>query len=134
MNQQVSEGLPIPYWEFIVILAAIILGTALIVFLIVKITHHIKVKNSEKAVDQKIESTASLLSTSFGGKDNIKEITTRGSRVTVLLNDPSKVDKQTIDKNLSSVMYMGNKIVFIIGEKSEDFEKMLSENIDKLSK
>ena len=118
------------YIILIIVLAAIlVVGAA--VFIILKINKNNKIKKSEEEVNQKVEESASHLALCFGGNDNIVEITQTGSRVTVLLEDPSKVNKEEIAKELSSVMYMGKKVVFVIGSKSEDFSRLLQENINK---
>ena len=118
------------YFIFLIVAGSLVLGCLLLV-LILKIRRNQKIKESEAAVNEKVESTASHLSTCFGGNDNIVEIKQSGSRVNVTLKDPSKVDKTAIDKELNSVMYMGNKVVFVIGSKSEDFSRLLQENIEK---
>jgi phosphotransferase system IIB component len=121
-------------WLIAVIAAAAVLLLLVIILVVLKINKNHRIKASEVAVNEKVKETASTLSTSFGGNENIQEITTRGSRVTVMVKDPAKVDKETIGKNLDSVMYMGNKVVFIIGEKSEEFQKLLSQNINRQTK
>ena len=50
-----------------------------------------------------------------------------GSRVTVLIKDIEKVNKEEIQKQFDSVMFMGNKIVFVIGSMSEEFSALLKE-------
>jgi phosphotransferase system IIB component len=107
---------------------------AIIVFLILHIHKKQKIKASEEAADRKVVETAGKLSLCFGGNENILSIQQKGSRVSVLLKDISLVNKEEINKELSSVMFMNNKVVFIIGSKSEDFSRLLQENISKLEK
>ncbi len=107
---------------------------ALIVFLILYIHKKQKIKASEEAADRKVVETAGKLFLCFGGNENILSIQQKGSRVSVLLKDISLVNKEEINKELSSVMFMNNKVVFIIGSKSEDFSRLLQENISKLEK
>lgn len=128
-----SGGLP-DWARILILVVAIVLVAAAIVIIVLISRKQAKIKASEKAVDEKIKSSASTLSLCFGGNDNIKEISQRGSRVSVLVDDMSKVDKTKIDTTLNSVMYMGNKVVFIIGSKSEEFSKLLEENIAKQKK
>jgi phosphotransferase system IIB component len=128
-----SGGLP-DWARILILVVAIVLVAVAIVIIILISRKQAKIKASEKAFDEKIKSSASTLSLCFGGNDNIKEISQRGSRVSVLVDDMSKVDKTKIDTTLNSVMYMGNKVVFIIGSKSEEFSKLLEENVAKQKK
>ena len=74
---------------------------------------------------------AKELSDKFGGRENIVEIVQKGSRVIVTVKDPVAVDKDEISRSLDSVMFMSNKIVFVIGTKSEQFKALLEENVGK---
>ncbi len=119
------------WYIILIIVLGVIALLGVIIYIILKTKRNKQIKEADEAVDLKVETSASHLSTCFGGNDNIVEIKQSGSRVNVLVADPAKVDKEAIDKELSSVMYMGNKIVFIIGSKSEDFSRLLQENIEK---
>ena len=104
---------------------------ALIVFFVIKTIRLSKIRKSDEEANERVEQSAGNLSTCFGGNDNIVSISQQGSRVTVLLKNPELIDKEAISKELSSVMYMGSKVVFVIGSKSEEFSRLLKENIDK---
>ena len=119
-----------PYVYIIIAVAAALL-IALVVLGIIRYNKKKKIEAADKAVDEKVEQSASKLALCFGGNDNIKQITTAGSRVTVLLEDPTKVNKEEINQELANVMFMGNKVVFVIGSKSEDFSNLLKENTGK---
>lgn len=112
----------------VVILVVLVIAMTVFMFYIL---HKKKVIESERKADEVIKTSAAQVSDKFGGKDNIKEITNKGSRVTVLVEDMTKVDKKAITDTLEQVMFMNNKVVFIIGSKSEDFKKLLEENVDK---
>ncbi len=120
-------------WMYIVIAAIAAVVVLALVLVLCKVRKNRKIQESERKADQKMEESASHLSLLFGGKENIKEISSRGSRVSLQVIDMDKIDKDAITKELDSVMFMGNKIVFVIGSKSEEFEKLLNENIDKQS-
>ena len=113
--------------------AVVIVGLMLF-FVIRKVRQDKKRKQSEIAVNQKVEESADKLSGCFGGKDNILSISQKGSRVSVSVKDIQLVDHDEINKELSSVMFMNNKVVFVIGSKSEEFSKLLQANIDKVEK
>ena len=104
---------------------------ALIVFFVIKTIRLSKIRKSDEEANERVKQSAGNLSTCFGGNDNIVSISQQGSRVTVLLKNPELIDKEAISKELSSVMYMGSKVVFVIGSKSEEFSRLLKENIDK---
>lgn len=108
------------------ILGALILGTAL--YLAIR---HFQRKKQDEEVEEKVKTSAKEISDKFGGRENIVEITQRGSRVIVAVKDPLRVDKDEIAATLDSVMFMDKKIVFVIGTKSEQFKKLLEENVGK---
>ena len=121
-------------WMYALIVVLAVLVVLAVVLIVLKVVKNKRIKESERKADAKIEESASHLSLLFGGKENIKQISSRGSRVSLEVVDTSKIEKEAITKELDSVMFMGNKIVFIIGSKSEEFERLLSENIDNQSK
>lgn len=106
--------------------AAVVL-IALIIFLVLHFIKKKKIEESEREVSKKVDDVTSSLSSLFGGNDNIEEIKKMGSRVTVLIKDIEKVNKEEIQKQFDSVMFMGNKIVFVIGSMSEEFSALLKE-------
>ena len=118
-----------------VTLAVVILVIILCIFLIVHILmKNAKKKKAEKSVEEKLTTSTSQLADKFGGKDNIEKIQTSLSRVTVIVKDPQKIDKEGIQSILPGSLYMGNKVVFVIGSDSEKFKKLLEENVDKIEK
>ncbi len=121
-----------PWMIYTIVAVSAVIVVLVLLFVILKIRKNIRIKESNKKADEKIEESASHLSLLFGGKDNIKGISSKGSRVSVEVVDPTKLEKDAITKELDSVMFMGNKIVFIIGSKSEEFEKLLNENVEKI--
>ncbi len=115
----------------VLVALAVILAAAVILYL-----HFRKkkmIKEAEEKINQKVEQSAGKLSNCFGGNDNIVSITQKGSRVTVQLKDISLVNKEEINKELSSVMFMNNKVVFVIGSMSEEFSRLLEENVKKVN-
>lgn len=118
------------YIILIIILICVLLLLAVIIT-IFKINKSKKIRESNSSADLKVKNAALNLGACFGGKENIKEIKTIGSRVSIIVEDISKVDKEKINGELSSVMYMGNKIICIIGSKSEEFSALLKEYTNK---
>lgn len=110
----------IPLFVIIIIVLAIYL---------VKQNKKKKKQNAEKKIDSEIKEVTSSLKDKFGGKDNILEISSKGSRVTVVLKDISLINKDEINKTFDNVMFMSNKVVFLIGSDSEKFKQLLEDNI-----
>ena len=118
---------------YVIVLIAVFsaLGAILIATGIVLLVRHLIRKKQDRIVDEKVKSSAKELSDKFGGRDNIVEITQRGSRVIVSVRDPLKVHKEEITSALDSVMFMDKKIVFVIGTKSEQFKELLEQSVGK---
>jgi phosphotransferase system IIB component len=87
------------------------------------------INKSQKIVQDKISEATDELATKFGGKDNIENITKNLSRVTVEVKDVNLVNKDEINETFEGVMFMGNKIVFVVGSSSDDFLKQLADKI-----
>lgn len=93
-----------------------------------------KIKESDEKVKTEVKDKASSLASKLGDNSNIEKIENNGSRVTVYIKDMDKVDKDAINSVIDNVMYMNNKIIFLIGSHSEEFKTLLEENIDKTIK
>lgn len=119
-------------WIVVIAVAAIVVIAA--IFLIVKILKKKKQKHADELVETTIKESTDKLADKFGGKANIEKIQKSLSRVTVIVKDTSLVDKNGIKEIFSSSMFMGNKIVFVIGSDSEKFKTLLEENVDKIEK
>lgn len=117
----------------IIILTSSIAGLAVIILLLVLILKKKQKKKylqQEQKVQQEINKSTDQLTPLFGNNDNIKQITNRGSRTTVEVKDIAKIDEDKIKSTFEEVMFMGNKIIFVIGEKSATFAKMLEDKIN----
>ncbi len=114
-----------------IVIAIVVVVAVVVVLIVLHLNKKKKIAESEKKADEKIKSSAAEVSDKFGGRDNIKDISSKGSRVTVRVIDAEKVDKKAITETLEQVMFMGEKVVFVIGSKSEEFKQLLEENVDK---
>lgn len=121
-------------WMYILIAVAVVLVIGLVVFLVLKANKKKKIEAAEKEVQEKISSSTSELADKFGGNDNILEITKSGSRVTVLVKDPLKIEKEAIKETIDNVMFMGSKVVFVIGSDSEIFKNLLESKVEESKK
>ena len=64
----------------------------------------------------------------LGGKENIKEITAIGSRLSINLLDKEKIDREKLKElGVSSVLTMSNKVTLVIEDKAE----VVAESIKK---
>lgn len=120
----------------LVILLSILIPLCLIIIAVltiyfIKQNKKKKKENAEKKIDNEIKEVTSSLKDKFGGKDNIIEISSKGSRVTVIVKDISLINKEEINKTFDNVMFMSNKIVFLIGSDSEKFKQLLEDNVSK---
>ena len=85
-------------------------------------------KESKKNKDKNINSTYDEIILNLGGKENIVEITARGSRLSIVLKDNSLINIDAL-KNIGveGVIVMTSKVTLVIGEDAlklkEYFEK-----------
>ena len=85
-------------------------------------------KESKKNKDKNINSTYDEIILNLGGKENIVEMTARGSRLSIVLKDNSLLNSDAL-KNIGveGVIVMTSKVTLVIGEDAlklkEYFEK-----------
>ncbi len=120
-----------PWLIAVIAASAAVVVIVAAVIIILRVIKHNKIKKSNEEADQIVNEKAKEVSDSFGGKENIVSIQSSGSRVTVLVENPDIVNRDEINNSLENVMFMGKKIVFVIGSKSETFKELLEENIGK---
>lgn len=103
-------------WIALSFLAIIIIAILLIVFINVK-------KNKQIKNDKEIEDT---LLTALGGKDNIKTKSLKGTRITITLNDFSKLNEEMLNDLNVSYIKMSEKITIVSKNDSIKLDKLLS--------
>lgn len=76
---------------------------------------------SKKKQAKKNSSLLTSIIKALGDKENIIEMVVKGSRVSVKLNDNSKLNQEEL-KNLgiTSLIFMSNKITFVAGSIAQD--------------
>lgn len=116
-------------WQIILIIVSAVVVIATIIVVTLKLNKNKRINESEKKIKETIDESTTKLADCFGGKENIDSIDQIGSRVSVKVKDPLIVNKEAINKELPNVMYMGNKIIFVIGSDSIDFKSKLDEKI-----
>ena len=80
---------------------------------------------------KKIDKTTYSISTndwldSLGGKDNILEISSRGSRLTLSLKEISLINETKLkDLGVTSLLKMSNKLILVIEENAAKIEEII---------
>ena len=66
----------------------------------------------------------------LGDKDNIKEVTAIGSRLTVNLVDNEKIERNKLKElGVSSVLVMSNKVTLVIEDKAEKIADLIKKDL-----
>ena len=66
----------------------------------------------------------------LGEKENIKEVSATRSRLSVVLVDNEKIDKELLKKlGVSSILTMSNKITLLIEEKAEEVATSIQKSL-----
>ena len=101
---------------------------ALFVVVYIKTSHAKKISNNEKEVEKKANSLASEVVDTIK-KENIKEVSFQGSRVSIVFLNKEQIDKERLEKLNLQYMLMNDKIIIMIGSKAEDFKNQIEELI-----
>lgn len=97
-------------WICLAIVGAIVIVAAVLII--------VYAKTKKPAKSKEINAESYLIA--LGGKDNIKEVSRTGSRITVKLNDDSKLDKDKLHElGISSVLVMSEKFILVAKENAE---------------
>lgn len=103
---------------------------ALFVVVYIKTSRAKKISNNEKEVEKKANSLASEVVDTIK-KENIKEVSFQGSRVSIVFLNKEQIDKERLEKLNLQYMLMNDKIIIMIGSKAEDFKNQIEELIKK---
>lgn len=101
---------------------------ALFVVVYIKTSRAKKIINNEKEVEKKANSLASEVVGTIK-KENIKEVSFQGSRVSIVFLNKEQIDKERLEKLNLQYMLMNDKIIIMIGSKAEDFKSQIEELI-----
>ena len=112
-----SDINPLP---IIMIAGAGVLLVAAIIIVIYLFTH----RKNKKSLD----SGAWLIA--LGDKENIKEVNATGSRLSLVLVDKEKIDREKLKElGVSSVLVMSNKVTLVIEEKAEQVAASIQKDL-----
>ena len=101
---------------------------ALFVVVYIKTSRAKKISNNEKEVEKKANSLASEVVDTIK-KENIKEVSFQGSRVSIVFLNKEQIDKERLEKLNLQYMLVNDKIIIMIGSKAEDFKNQIEELI-----
>lgn len=66
----------------------------------------------------------------LGDKDNIKEVSATGSRLSVVLFDKEKIDREKLKElGVQSVLVMSNKVTLVIQDKAESIASSIQNSL-----
>lgn len=114
------------------IIILIIIGVIAVIGIIIvtlALIHKKREELNNKRIEESIDSSTRELASLFGTRHNIKEVTTSGSRVSITVFDPDLLNTNEIKNKFQDVLFTGNKVVFVVGEKAEEFASKLKINI-----
>ena len=113
----------------LIVVGIIVAGLiALFVVVYIKTSRAKKISNNEKEVEKKANSLASEVVGTIK-KENIKEVSFQGSRVSIVFLNKEQIDKERLEKLNLQYMLMNDKIIIMIGSKAEDFKNQIEELI-----
>ena len=99
-------------------------GVVLIVTMILLLYFFVFKKKNKKSIDNNAWFVA------LGEKDNIKEVKGIGSRLTVVLLDQTKADKEQLKAlGVSNIIAMSNKMTLVIEGEAERIANLLNNSL-----
>lgn len=116
----------------VVVIAVVVLILASGAIILIVLHNKKKRKQYNKEVEKadiKFKEDTGKLANYLGGIDNVVGINLTGSRVSIQIKDITAIDKNKIDELFQPVVYMSNKITFVIGSKSNEFEQLLKDKL-----
>ena len=97
-----------------------LLVVAVVIFLVIKL----RSKKANKSIDNNEWFVA------LGEKENIKEVSGVGSRLTLVLVDKEKIDREKLKSlGVSSVLTMSNKVTLVIEGQAEKILENLKKDL-----
>lgn len=112
-----------------VIVGLLIIG--LIIFLSIKFKKKSKEQIEQEESESYVQKTGRVAEI-FGGRDNIVSLEIKGSRVIVNVKSTSGIEPSKLDsEGLNGSIIMGDKVIFPVGSKAEEFAENLRKKIDE---
>ena len=108
-------------WYYIV---AIVVGILVLLGLLILVVFNGKKKDTNEDYQE--------LLLALGGKENISEVSFKGSRVNVLLIDKTLIDKEKLKtQGVETIVMSNKKMTMVVGKQSEIIFNYLDKQISK---
>ena len=106
------------YGYLLAIGAAVIVAALLVTFVLLQ-------RRKNKTPEVSKDYSSSEIYEALGGKENVLTHQKAGSRISLTLNDYSKVDETKLNSlGVDSIIKMSNKITLVVKDDSDSFYKM----------
>ena len=106
----------------------LIIWLAVVDFLLLLVVAIMIIRNKVSKPKAKINNDEWILA--LGGKENIKEVTAIGSRLSLTLQDKETIDREKLKTlGVSSVLVMSNKVTLVIEDKAEKIAESLKQSL-----
>ncbi|HZJ89900.1 MAG TPA: hypothetical protein VFD05_04455 [Bacilli bacterium] len=110
--------------QYALLISALVAAVILVLIILFLVLPKLSKKTRE--VEVLTEDENAVIINALGGSENIIEISSQGSRVTVTLKDQTKFDEETLKKHgVSRTIIMEEKIILLVSE-------TLATNLNKL--
>ena len=104
----------------------ILIGSGVLIVIVVVIVLIFLLKGKKK----KTSFNGDAWTNALGSKENIKEVTAIGSRLSVSLLDKEKIDREKLKElGVSSVLVMSNKVTLVIENQAEQIANSIKNNL-----
>ncbi|MBO4667202.1 MAG: hypothetical protein J5666_03645 [Bacilli bacterium] len=111
--------------QMLLIILFIVAGLVVIIGIVLLVYFLVHRKKGQKVI---IDNNVWFLA--LGNKENIKEISGVGSRLTIKLVDKDKIDREKLKElGVSSVLVMSNKVTLVVEGQAEKLSEVLNANL-----
>ena len=111
--------------QMLLIILFIVAGLVVIIGIVLLVYFLVHRKKGQKVI---IDNNVWFLA--LGSKENIKEISGVGSRLTIKLVDKDKIDREKLKElGVSSVLVMSNKVTLVVEGQAEKLSEVLNANL-----
>lgn len=111
--------------QMLLIILFIVVGLVAIIGIVLLVYFLVHRKKGQKVI---IDNNVWFLA--LGNKENIKEISGVGSRLSVKLVDKDKIDREKLKElGVSSVLVMSNKVTLVVEGQAEKLSEVLNANL-----
>lgn len=118
-------------WYMILVYVLIAAAIGFTLFLVFRPSKAQKKKEQEARESQTFVEKTNIIAELFGGKDNVKSIEIKGSRVVVNCKSTKSIEPKKLDEQgLKGSIITASSVTFPVGSKAEEFAVDLKNKID----